>query len=395
MGIALFVGFIASEWLLIVWLGRTPNIAAFFDIAKPMALMIPLASVSGIVKAILARDLRFQSIAISEMVAALIAAIVGLGLLAGGWGIKSAVWNAITREVALLGGLWIAAAWMPSLSFRWAKLKDLLPFGFNVAGANLLNNINNNLDKVYFVPVLLGPVAAGLYAFAYQYTMVPLNRASVVLTRVIFPAFSVVQRDNQTLRRGYTRTITAIALLSWPMLIGGFIYGREILLLVKGEEMLSALNPLRLLILAGMLKAVGTVVGSVFLAKGKANWSFRWTLVNLIVFVPALYWGVRYGIDGIAAVLSAAAVLFLVVTQLLVNRLIDLRMTDYFKSFIGPLLTTLLVAVALVAVRSLTNLGPVEALLLGVVVGGIAYAIAMRLFAWAFVMRFWRDFRGQ
>ena len=67
--------------------------------------------------------------------------------------------------------------------------------------------------------------------------------------------------------------------------------------------MLSALNPLRLLILAGMLKAVGTVVGSVFLAKGKANWSFRWTLVNLIVFVPALYWGVRYGIDGIAAVL--------------------------------------------------------------------------------------------
>ncbi|MYF18200.1 MAG: oligosaccharide flippase family protein, partial [Gemmatimonadetes bacterium] len=279
--------------------------------------------------------------------------------------------------------------------FSWAKLKALLPFGFNVSGANLLNNINNNLDKVYFVPVLLGPVAAGLYAFAYQYTMVPLNRASVVLPRVIFPAFSVVQRNNQTLRLGYTRTITAIALLSWPALIGGFIYGREILLLVKGEEMLPALNPLRLLILAGMLKAVGTVVGSVFLAKGKANWSFRWTLVNLIVFVPALYWGVRYGIDGIAAVLSAAAVLFLVVTQILVNRLIDLRMIDYFKSFVGPFLTTLWVAVALVAVRSLTDLKPVEALLLGAVIGSIAYAFAVRLFAWAFVMRFWRDFRGQ
>ena len=367
----------------------------FLILQNPWRLIIPLASVSGIVKAILARDLRFQSIAISEIAAALIAAIVGMGLLIGGWGIKSAVWNAITREIALLGGLWIAAAWMPSLSFRWAKLKALLPFGFIVAGANLLNNINNNLDKVYFVPVLLGPVAAGLYAFAYQYTMVPLNRASVVLTRVIFPAFSVVQRNNQTLRRGYTRTITAIALLSWPALIGGFIYGREILLLVKGEEMLPALNPLRLLIVAGMLKAVGTVVGSVFLAKGKANWSFRWTLVNLIVFVPALYWGVRYGIDGIAAVLSAAAVLFLVVTQILVNRLIDLRMTDYFKSYVGPFLTTLWVAVALVAVRSLTNLGPVESLLSGVVVGSIAYAIAIRLFAWAFVMRFWRDFKGQ
>ena len=55
----------------------------------------------------------------------------------------------------------------------------------------------------------------------------------------------------------------------------------------------------------------------------------------------------------------------------------------------------LLVAVALVVVRSLTDPGPVEALLLGMAVGSIAYTIAIRLFAWAFVMRFWRDFRGQ
>ena len=116
---------------------------------------------------------------------------------------------------------------------------------------------------------------------------------------------------------------------------------------------------------------------------------------NLIVFIPALFWGVRYGIEGVAAAISGIAVLFLVVTQLLVNHLIHLRMIDYLKSYIRPLLTTISVAVTLCAVRSSTDLGAVETLLLGGLAGAIAYAVAIRLFAWAFVMRFWRDFRGQ
>ena len=108
--------------------------------------------------------------------------------------------------------------------------------------------------------------------------MMPLSHGGMILMRVIFPAFSVVQENDRTLRRGYTRAIAVIALVAWPVLAGGFVYAREILLLVKGEAMLPALNPLRLLIVAGMLKAVGTVCGIDFSRQGKANWSFRWTL---------------------------------------------------------------------------------------------------------------------
>ncbi len=368
---------------------------AFASVLQPLALIIPAASVSGVMRARLARNLNFRAIAFSEVISVLAAAGVGLGLLAGGYGIESAVWNAVVREFALLTSLWISVAWLPALSCQWRVLREVLGFGLNVAGANIVNYINNNLDKGYFIPIYLGPVATALYSFVYQYTMMPLSHGGMILMRVIFPTFSVVQDNDQTLRRGYARAIAVIALVSWPVLASGFIYAREILLFVKGEEMLAALNPLRLLIVAGMLKAVGTVVGSVFLAKGKANWSFRWTLANLVVFVPALYWGVRYGIEGVAAVLSGLAAVFLVVTQILVNRLIDLRMVDYLKSYVRPFLTTLGVAAALVAVRSVTDLGHVEALLLGGMVGCLAYILAVRLFAWAFVMRFWQDFRGQ
>ena len=367
---------------------------AFANVLIPLALMIPPASVSGIFRARLARDLNFLSIAFSEIISTLIAAVVGLGLLAGGYGIESAIWNAIVREVFLLISLWVSTAWWPSLIFRWSALREILGFGLNVAGSNIVNYVNNNLDKVFFIPIYLGPVSTALYSFAYQYTMVPLSRGSQILTRVIFPAFSKVQDDSEALGRGYLRTIAMIALLAWPILASGFIYAPEVLLLVKGEEMLTALTPLRLLIVAGMIKAVGTVVGSIFLAKGKADWSFRWTLANLIVFVPALFWGVQYGIDGVAAVLSGIVVIFLIVTQGLVNRLIGLRVGPYLGSLVRPVLVTVVVTLVLVGVRGMSDLGVIETLIVGGLVGSIVYAVAVRLFAWAFVMQFWRDVRG-
>lgn len=53
------------------------------------------------------------------------------------------------------------------------------------------------------------------------------------------------------------------------------------------------------------------------------------------------------------------------------------------------------IAIALLAVRSHTDLGVVETLLLNGLTGAIAYAVGIRLFAWPFVTRFWHDFRGQ
>ena len=57
-------------------------------------------------------------------------------------------------------------------------------------------------------------------------------------------------------------------------------------------------------------------------------------------------------------------------------------------------LTTIWVTAALLAVRSATDLGTAETLLLGGLTGAIAYAVGIRVFAWPFAMRFWRDFRG-
>lgn len=397
VGCGLFMGLVLGAHTLGDWVAvwaTDVDRDAFVTVLKPMALIIPAASVSGVVRARLARELQFRSIAISEIVSVLLAAVGGLGLLFLGYGIQSAVWNFVLREFVLLISLWLSARWMPSLVFKWKSLQYILGFGLNVTGANLLNYVNNNLDKVYFVFILLGPVANALYTFAYQYTMLPLTRAGQILTRVCFPAFAKVQNDNAALGRAYLRTVGMIALGAWPVLAGAFVFAPEFLWVIKGEEMMSALPVLRLLIVAGMLKAVGTVVGSVFLAKGKAHWSFRWTLINLIVFIPALSYGVQYGLNGIAVAISLLAFGAMFVTQFLVNRLIALSWREYVEVLLRPIGLTCLVGGVLWGVKPLLNNEPFFAFIEGGFIGAVVYGLGIRFFAWSFVMRFWRDFRG-
>ena len=89
---------------------------------------------------------------------------------------------------------------------------------------------------------------------------------------------------------------------------------------------------LRLLAAATLLKVASTLVGSIFMAKGKTNWSFYWSLFSMGVLIPALYfYGLPRGVEGVASVIAAAALLFLLLSQYLVNRLIDLPFAAYLS----------------------------------------------------------------
>jgi O-antigen/teichoic acid export membrane protein len=108
---------------------------------------------------------------------------------------------------------------------------------------------------------------------AERLTLQPLTRLATTIQRVSFPTFSSIQNDNAQLRSGYLRSVQGLILAMGPVIAGVFVFAPEIAKLLNKTPMLPVL---RLLAAATMLKIVGTMVGSMFMAKGKANWSFYW-----------------------------------------------------------------------------------------------------------------------
>ncbi|MSR84574.1 MAG: lipopolysaccharide biosynthesis protein [Candidatus Latescibacteria bacterium] len=364
---------------------------AFWRIYVPLSLLIPFASVSGIFRSRLQRELDFRHQALAEVFSILLFLFTIVLLLWASGGIWSVVIGSVVREVALLASLAWSAAWLPRFSFSQAALREMLPYSLHLTGSRALNYLSSNLPRFLITP-LLGATAMGYYSFASRLTLLPLTRLSTIITRVSFPTFALIQDNDDLLRRSYLKAVQSIALFAWPALLGLFVFVPELL---AQFEMAPALLVLRLLILATLLKAVGVVVGSIFMAKGKANWSLYWSLFSVVILVPAMYWAVPYGIEGVSAAIALTSLLFLVLSQHYANRLIQLDAAAFLGVLVRPTLVCGLVVTVLAGARLVLPAPPLLSLSLGGLLGAGAYLLGLRLFAWELCRQYWRGFRGR
>lgn len=371
------------------------NPPEFRRVLTLLSFLIPLAAISGIFRARLQRELRFRSMALAEVVSAVIYALVVLALLSR-YGILSPVVGSIAREFTYFTSLWAFAAWRPRLCFRLSALRQVLPFGLNFTGSRGVNFLNSHLASFVIMP-LLGETAHGYYKFAHRLTLLPQTRLATIFTRVTFPTFSTLQDEIVLLRRTYLKSAQGIALFLWPALVGLLVFTPEILhqfRAINGQELTEALVPLRLLALATLLKGIGMVAGSVFMAKGKADWSLYWSLFSFAVSVPALYFGTAHGVAGVSTAIAITTIVFLILTQHLVNRLTGLSFSAYLGALVRPALVALSVLAVLGAIRPLLPAQELASLVFAVLCGLLTAVLALRLFAWDLCLEFWHGFKG-
>ena len=417
--------FVSAFWVNLVWglllagslVAAAPLIAhwqlpeesaAFEQILRWLCAIIPLASVSGLLRARLQRDLRFPAMSFAEVVSVVTFSAISL-LLRPAYGIWGLVAGSIARELSLLISLWVSAALRPRLYFSMAAICEIRSFAVNFTGERIVGFLNSRLSNFLVLPAL-GPAAAYFY-FVNRCTLIPLVRLSTILHRVCLPAFSSVQSDDEQLARGYVKTIQGVALLGWPALMGMLVYAPDIVRLVN-PDLQPAITPLRLLSMAVVLKIVGAVGGGIFLAKGKATWSFRWALFSLAILVPSMIIGLEHGINGVAWAILLTSVLFFALSQVLVHRLIRFELGSFLAALGRPAVVSFCTGGVLLFVRQLaetswlmmlllelfgaesSRVGAATSLAQGLIVGVVAAATAMRLFAWKASREYWRSLRG-
>lgn len=365
----------------------------FVGVVSTLCWLVPFASVSAVFRARLQRELNFPAVAVSEVVSSFSFALTVVVFLWArpDWGVYVPVVASVFREVGLLGSLWYSTRWLPGRRWRVAALRDLLGFALNFTGARSVAYFNTKIAHFFIFP-LLGSSALGYYAIAERLTLTPLTRLATTINRVSFPAFSTIQDDDALLRKGYMQSVQSLLISMGPLLAGVFVFAPEILSLLGKEPARSAL---RLLALATLFKVVGTMVGSMFMAKGRTDWSLYWSLFSVGVLVPSMYFiGIPYGLVGVTGVIAVSSLLFLAFSQQLANRLIALPFFDYVKHLLRPALVALFVFAVLWLTRPLMYGGSYVVLLQGVILGGFATLFALRLLVWELCARHWRRLRG-
>lgn len=356
-------------------------IATFFDapdaapVVRALAIVLAVGGLTQVQHALLRRSMRFDAVAAVEMVSALTTGVLSIGLALGGAGVWAMVWGNVVGATAGAATAWVRSGWTPTLELSVRRLREIAGFSLHTAGYNLMTFLLQNTDKI-MVGRWLSATSLGVYTLAQRTISYPLESISRVLMQVLFPAFARAQDDDETLRKGYSRAVGAIAFVTLPVMVGVAAVADPLVRALLGREWLALIPLLWFMAPAGALGALLSAVNTVYSAKGRADLMFRWGLASGTATLAAFAIGLQWGLTGLAIAYLAVSVIQAPIGYGLVLRLIDMRLRDMGRVLAPYALMTAAMAGAAAATVQLTEAwgaAPLGQLVVAVGVGAVVY----------------------
>ncbi len=335
-----------------------PVVAYFYNEPRVEPLLQLLSAtfiVSGlsiVQQGLLEREMSFKKLALVELVAIVFGSAIGISAAICGNGVWSLVYQSLGTVTASTVLLWSASHWKPKMIFQWSEVMSVRNYSLNLTGSSIFNYISRNADHV-LIGKYLGAQDLGYYALAYRLMLYPLQNISSVIGRVMFPLYSQIQNDNAQFREVYLRVSGAIALITFPMMLGFWVIAEPFVLLFFGPQWKPVVQLLVILVPVGMAQSIVTTVGVIYQAKGRTDVMFRWGAFTGFLVMLAFAIGLRWGIVGVAAAYAGLSALLSYPSLAIPLKLIDLPMRDLGKALRLPLYCSLLMLVVLMAINSL------------------------------------------
>lgn len=358
------------------------NKPALAPVLRWLTLALPFAGLQSVPMALLQRRLEFRTMAQRALVASVLSGVAGIVAAAVGLGVWSLVIQMLLQAAVATVVLWLKAPWLPRLRVSRRHFRELFGFSSNIAVMNLLNVTNRRADDL-LIGVVLGPVALGLYSVAYRILLVMNDVVIKTISTVAFPIFSRAQHDREVLRKGYFKATALCAAIAVPSFMLVAVAAPEITVVLFGPKWSASVPVMQALSFIGALQAVLFFNLSVLNAVGKSSSAMKLSALNTVSNVIAFSITVHWGILAVAIAYAGRGYLVAPVQVVIAKRLLDFGWREYAGHLVGPILATIVMALAALALRAqlTASLGPLAVLAVLLPFGAAVYAGMLRLTA--------------
>ena len=267
--------------------------------------------------------------------------------------------------------------------FRWdrSRLGELIRYGKWLTGFAAMTLCITYGDNL-FVSKYLGLAALGVYQLAYEVSNLPATNITHVLGRIGFPTYARLQNDQAALRGAFLRVMRVTLLLAGPVSVLLFVSASDLVHHVLGEKWTRAIPLIRILSVAGLVRAFAALAGPLFHAVGRTDLDFKMNLPRFFCTVlglwPAAHW---FGLEGVCYVVLIAIVTTLPTWFVALPRLLDLGVKEIVRENVLAVLVTAFLGLALALVRPWFGLGPSGALF-GNLTSVLVWLAALRVLGW-------------
>lgn len=327
-----------------------------------LAIVPVVTGVSGVPESILRRELRFRALALRGVSSVVASGVLGIVLALLGYGVWALVGQVVSQAVVAVVALWASVGWRPSRYWTWEAVRELLGFGSHVLGISLLNFLNSRAGQ-FFIGMLLGPVALGLYTVATRIMNLCVDLMVANVSKVAFPVFSRVADRPHRLATGYLRAIQVTTTVAFPGFALLALFGPQLTPVLFGSRWDAAGPLMTILALMGPVLSVGNFGRTLMLATGHSAMALRWSAVQTAITVAVIAGTAHLGLHALAVGLVARGWVALPFNLYLARKVAPVSLRSQALTMLVPGAGCVAMAVVVIGFMKVTDLGPLVELL--------------------------------
>ncbi|HUR15860.1 MAG TPA: lipopolysaccharide biosynthesis protein [Candidatus Limnocylindrales bacterium] len=352
-----------------------PDLAPILQVLSFVFVIVAFTSVQS---SLARRQMSFRTLAIRRLIAIAGGGAVGIAAALNGLGAWSLVAQQLSAGVISVIALWAVSPWRPSFTFSRADFRELSSFGANIVGGDILQFLSRNTDN-FLIGVFLGAGPLGLYALGYKL----LETSQIVLVnsfgKVVYPTFARLAHDRERLRRAYTRLTRVVSAFTLPGYIGLALVAEQATRLLLPERWADSGSIAAILLLVGPSVTVFGYGGQVLNAVGRPDITLRLRLITAIVNVLGFLVAVLIfnNVYAVAIAYVLRSYLLAPLTLFWLRDYAGIPIRENLLRLRGVVPATLLMALAVLAVRTWLPVGGVAKLAIEIAVGIMVYAASL------------------
>lgn len=294
-----------------------PVIVAFYH--EPRLFWVTVALAADFIftgataqhSALLQRQMRFDTIALIDIITLLAGIIVAIAMAVDGWGYWALVGQAVITPVAYAICTWAVVRWIPGAPSRKVGIRSMVRFGGMVTLNSLVVYIAYNLEKI-LLGRFWGADALGTYGRAYQLINIPTDNLNSSISGVAFSALSRIQDDPNRQKRYFLKGYSFLLALTLPITIACAIFADDMIFVVLGPKWKDAGPIFRLLSPTIVIFALINPFAWLLFSIGLVGRSLKIAFVIAPLVIVAYIIGLPYGPRGVALAYSTAMALWVI-----------------------------------------------------------------------------------
>jgi O-antigen/teichoic acid export membrane protein len=243
----------------------------------------------------------------------------------------------------------------------------------------------NGRAAEFVIGKFAGISGLGIYTVSSEISTLPTTELVAPINRAAFPGYARLAQDLPRLRESFLGVISMIALFTVPAGLGIVALAELMVGVVLGWKWQAATPLIQVLAVYGVLIALQTNIGYVYLAVGRPRLITLVAGLQFVLLLALLLPATWYrGATGAAWAFLGTAVLMVPVNQLLIANQLKLSLRGYFAHLWRPLVAGAAMVLALDALKAVLQPGQatpalVAALLTGVACGALVYGAVLYL----------------